>query len=108
MHMFHNKLCFMYSKNTLLNLIHGKILIPMQQDRLLPPTSKQLRFHSYRFKLLSEAITNIGLVILKLHVIFHREVRKISKISSYLAGQSRQPTRPVPYDFDVISTLSTP
>lgn len=30
MHVFYNKLGFVYSENTLLNLIHAKILIPMQ------------------------------------------------------------------------------
>lgn len=30
MHVFYNKLGFMYNKNTLLNLTHGKILIALQ------------------------------------------------------------------------------
>lgn len=68
------KLGFMYRKNILLDLIQGKTFLA--QDTVLPPTSKQLRFHLYRFQLLSKVIPNTGLVVHKLHLIFLREVKK--------------------------------
>lgn len=68
----------MRSENILLDLIHGKMLIPLQtkQQDCLPPTLKQLGFYPYRFKVTSKVMSDTGLIVLKLQHIFLREVKR--------------------------------
>jgi len=43
---------------------------------VLPPTSKQLNSYFNRLKLISKVISNTGLIVLELQLIFLRKVKK--------------------------------
>lgn len=84
----------MRSENILLDLIHGKMLIPLQtkQQDCLPPTLKQLGFYPYRFKVTSKVMSDTGLIVLKLQHIFLREVKR-SFQNPFLLGSTEQASR---------------